>query len=67
MKLTEDTLQKSILKSQEIWIDYNIEKSVNKIKTVASIGKYPVRSEIVIDGKILGKGSCFKYSRYGAS
>jgi hypothetical protein len=42
IQYTEDGLQKSIFKLQEIGKDCNVQISVNKTKTMALIGKYSV-------------------------
>ena len=40
---------------------YNLKISTNKTNVIAHYGKYPVRSKIIIDDKVLEQTSTFNY------
>jgi hypothetical protein len=45
----------------KITLNYNLEISINKSKVMAFKGKYPVRSKIMINNKIIKQVKNFNY------
>ena len=58
---TEDNLQKAAYKLNQIITEYGLAISVQKTKSVAFKGRDPVRTEIVIDNKIIEQVNSFSY------
>lgn len=58
---SEDKMQMAVYKLHQIAADYGFKVSIEKTKTMAFKGKYPVRTKIVIEGKILEQVKHFKY------
>ena len=56
---SEDKLQKSMFILNRIADEYGFKISANKTKTKAFRGKQPVKSKIVIDGKIMERAQHF--------
>jgi hypothetical protein len=48
---SEDELQRSIFYLNNICKSYNSKISINKTKTMAFKGKYPVKTKIIIEDK----------------
>jgi hypothetical protein len=61
---TEDELQRSIFYLNNICKSYNLKSSINKTKTMAYKGKYPVRTKIAIEDKTLEQVNHFRYLGY---
>lgn len=57
----EDELQRGVYSLNRIATDYNMKISENKTKTMAFQGREPVRSKIVINGKIIEQTAEFNY------
>jgi hypothetical protein len=57
----EDNLQKAAYKLNQIITEYGLTISVQKTKSVAFKGRDPVRTEIVIDNKIIEQVNSFNY------
>ena len=58
---TEDNLQKAAYKLNQIITDYGLTISVQKTKSMAFTGRDPVRTNIVIDNKIIEQVNSFNY------
>ena len=58
---TEDNLQKAAHKLNQIITEYGLTISVQKTKSMAFKGQDPVRTEIVIDNKIIEQVNLFNY------
>ena len=58
---TEDNLQKAAHKLNRIITEYGLTISVQKTKSMAFKGLDPVRTEIVIDNKIIEQVNMFNY------
>ena len=56
---TEDNLQKAAYKLNQIITEYGLTVSVQKTKSMAFKGRDPVRTEIVIDNKIVEQVNSF--------
>jgi hypothetical protein len=61
---SEDELKRSIFYLNNICKSYNLKMSINKTKTMAFKGKYPIRTKIVIEDKTLEQVNHFKYLGY---
>jgi hypothetical protein len=61
---SEDELQISIFYLKNICKSYNLKISINKTKTMAFKGKYPVRTKIIIEDKTLKQVNHFRYLGY---
>jgi hypothetical protein len=55
---------KDVFYLNNICKSYNLKISINKIKTMAFKGKYPVRTKILIEDKTLEQVNNFKYLGY---
>jgi len=58
---TEDNLEKAAYKLNQIITEYGLTTSVQKTKLMAFKGRDPVRTEIVIDNKIIEQVNSFNY------
>ena len=58
---TENELQRSVYKLNEIAGEYNMKISLKKSKIMAHHGKFPTRSKIVIDNKLIERTNHFNY------
>jgi len=58
---TEDNLQKAAYKLNQIITEYGLTILVQKTKSMAFKGRDPVRTEIVIDNKIIEQVNSFNY------
>ena len=57
----EDNLQRAAHKLNQIITEYGLTTSVQKTKSMAFIGRDPVRTKIVIDNKIMEQVNSFNY------
>jgi tryptophan synthase beta subunit len=57
----EDNLQRAAHKLNQIIAEYGLTISVQKTKSMAFRGQYPVRTKIVIDNKIIEQVFSFNY------
>ena len=58
---TEDNLQKTAHKLNQIITQYGLTTSAQKTKSMTFKGRDPVRTKIVIDNKIIGQVNLFNY------
>ena len=57
----EENLQRAMFNLQEVEKEYSLTILVKKMKTIASTGKYPMRTKIVINNSTLDQVSRFKF------
>ena len=57
----EDSLQRSLYNLNAIAKEFNMKISAGKTKVMAFLGKEPIRSKIVIDGKVIEQVNVFTY------
>jgi hypothetical protein len=58
---SEDELQRTIYNLQKTVLDFDMSISIQKTKIMAFSGKYPVRTKICINNKMLEKVNTFNY------
>ena len=62
LKNNEADLQRSVYRLHKLGRQYyNLKISTNKTKVMAHYGKFPVRSKIIIEDKVLKQTSNFNY------
>ena len=64
LQKTKHDLQTAVYKLIQIAKNYNFNISTNKTKIMAFGGKFPIRTKIVIDNKLIQQVSHFNYLGY---
>lgn len=64
---SEEELQKLTYTLNSVMKGFNMKISEQKTKVMAFLGKYPVRSKIVVDNKLITQVSQFNYLRCNIS